>query len=116
MPTYDGEIDDFTVGDDLDIVRTVSAIPDGQTIVRAWFTVKVFEASPTALFQKEITTSLSDDGIISDNELTFTLTPDDTALLSGDNRQWYDIQVETSAGKFYTPERGTITGRVNIST
>jgi hypothetical protein len=116
MPTYDGEIDNFTVGDDLDIVRTVGDIPSGQTIARAWFTVKVFEASPNALFQKEITTSLSDDGIITDDELTFTLTTDDTALLSGDNRQWYDIEIETSAGKRYTPERGTITGKVNIST
>lgn len=115
MPTYDGEINNFSVGDDLDVVRTVAGIPDGQTIERAFFTVRVFEASPLPIFQKEITTAASDAGIIDGSTLTFTLSPDDTALLSGGNRHWYSIKVITDAEQEYTPERGTITPEVNIT-
>lgn len=121
MPTYNSEIENFVVGDDLDIVRSISNIPTGQTVTEAVLTIKVFESGATALIEKTITAVLSDDGLISDTgasgiaEVTFTLTDTDTALLSPGNWHYFDIQVTTSAGKIYTPEKGKIKGEIGIT-
>lgn len=121
MPTYDSEIEDFVIGDDLDIVRSVANIPSGQTVTGAKLTIKTFESGTTTLLQKVITSVLSDDGIISDTGgsgtagITFILTADDTTLLSPGNWHYFDIQVTTSAGKVYTPEKGKIKGEIGIT-
>lgn len=115
MPTYDATIENFVIGDDLDIVRTVSAIPDGQTITEAWFTVRVFEAGGTNLVQKHITTTVNADGVIASNQLTFQLSKTDTALLPPANWCYYWIEIKTSANKEHTPEKGKIKGQIGIT-
>lgn len=121
MPTYSGEINNFVVGDDLDIERTISNIPTGQTITKAWLTIKEIEAGSTAVLSKEITSVATSSGVISDTGadtvgvVTFTLTAAETALFSAGNWLYYDIQVKTSGGKIYTPEKGRIKGEIQLT-
>ncbi len=107
MPNYSGEINNFVGGDDLDIVRTITNLPSGQTITEALFTVKLSESGQTNLFQ--IT------GTVAGTEITFAVTNEHTALLNPGNWCYYDIQIETSAGKIYTPEKGRIKGEIGIT-
>jgi hypothetical protein len=121
MPTFNGYISDFVVGDDLDIDRNIANIPSGQMIDTAWFTVRFYERSITPIFQKTISGILSSAGIVGNTvsgvcQVTFTLTGTDTALLEPDNDLFYDLQIKTDANKFYTPEKGRINGKVQITT
>lgn len=120
MPTYSGEINNFVVGDDLDIERTISNIPTSQTITKAWLTVKETELG-TAVLTKEVTSVATSSGVISDTGadtvgvVTFTLTAAETATLNPGNWLYYDIQVKTSGGKIYTPEKGRIRGEIQLT-
>lgn len=121
MPTFSGLISNFVVGDDLDIERTVSQIPSGQSIDYAWFTVRFYERSATIILQKEITTTLTPDGVIEPTvsgtcRLTFTLSGGDTIKFEPENDLHYDIQTRTTASKIYTPETGVIVAKIQITT
>jgi hypothetical protein len=120
MPTFNGIIADFVVGDDLDIERNVSQIPSGQTVEYAWFTVRFYERSYTTILQREINTTLTSFGLVGNTvsgtcQLTFTLSGGDTRLFEPDNSLHYDIQIRTNLNKIYTPETGTLTGRIQIT-
>ena len=121
MPTFNGIITNFVVGDDLDIERTVDNIPSGQTVDNAWFTVRFYERSSAIILQKQINTTLSDDGVIGSTVsgsavLTFTLSGGNTILFEPENNLHYDIQIATSADKIYTPEKGIVRGKIQITT
>lgn len=121
MPTFNGIISNFVVGDDIDIERTVSQIPSGQSIDYAWFTVRFYERSSAIILQKEITTTLTPHGVIESTisgayRLTFTLSGMDTIKFEPDNDLHYDIQTRTTANKIYTPEKGVLTGKIQITT
>jgi hypothetical protein len=108
------------VGDDLDIERTVTQIPSGQSVDYAWFTVRFYERSLTTILAKEITPTLTPDGVIGNTVsgtvlLTFTLSGMDTSLFEPENTLHYDIQLQTSAGKIYTPETGALIAKIQIT-
>jgi hypothetical protein len=121
MPTFGAIINDFVRADDLDVTRTVSGIPTGQTLADAWLTVDSVLGS-SQVFQKHITPTLvagqgqiedigTGDGIgVVRFELTGGPTGNTTALTAG-TTYYYDIQVKTSAGKIYTPETGTMVAK-----
>jgi hypothetical protein len=118
MPSFSNQITGFVVFDDLDVKRTVGNIPPGQTVSEAWLTIKAVEtALDNSLIQKHITASLvAGQGQITDTggsgtaQLLFQLTGTDTGALTPGVNYVYDVQVKTSAGKHYTPEKGTIQG------
>lgn len=117
MPTYNTTIKDFVSGDSLEIERTVSGVPTGQSILTAWFTVKkrLTDADIAAVIQKVIT-SINDNnvGVILDSgssgtaTIVFYLLPEDTTQLIPLVEYYYDIQVMTDVGDIYTPETGII--------
>lgn len=122
MPTLDSRIDDVVVGDDLSIRRTIdfakTLFPTGTTINMAWLTCKsaIADADP-GLFQKAITTTdvpgtgqIENDGTGDvDMVIRFDLLPvNTTAIGPADFVRHFDIQVKTTAGKIYTPEKGLI--------
>lgn len=117
MPTFDGQINLFVKGDDLDVIRTVTNIPAGQTVTQAWLTVKAAGGgADPGIFQKDID-SIEDaaQGHITDNGsgdgtavLKFYLTGTNTKLLTPGQSYDYDIQIKTSANKHYTPEIGKL--------
>jgi len=115
----------LVAGDDWTIRRTVVAIPTGQSLVMAWFTVKnnVNDEDTAAVLQKEI--DLADDpgvGQIEDSGagdgtavLRFDLTKDNTLLFKPYVKYEYDVQVKTSAGKYNTPDRGLLIANSQVT-
>jgi hypothetical protein len=114
-------IEGYTAGDDLDIERDVTGITVTDPLVKAWLTIKtsasVLDASAT--LQKIITTvqvigtgQITQDGSVTNGNgtasMVFNLTAVDTALLGITLRYFYDVQVKTSSGKIYTPDKGSI--------
>lgn len=100
MPNYDALLTNFAVGDDIDIVRTITNIPVGQLLTSARFTVKHLNSTCPVLFAVS--------GVIESNTVTFHLTGSETMLLPDGFPARYWIEVETNAEKTYTPEHGRI--------
>ena len=128
MPTFDGKIEDFVAGADLQITRTITNVPDAVSLTKAWFTVKEIQAhaDANAIFQKEITTSnvpgtgqITDAGSGSPPDRIATVRFDfgdaDTILLKGGQEYLYDVQVLTDGGAVYTPETGEIVARPGVT-
>lgn len=124
MPNFNAVISGFVTGDDLDVIRSITSIPQGQTVTTAWMTVKENPAAPDvdAIFQKEITVvSSPGDGQITDSGssgtaiIRFEITRVETGLLSPGTLYYYDIQIKTSASKYYTPEKGMIQSTSQIT-
>ena len=94
------------------------------TITNAWLTIKaeIADADP-GLFQKAITTSdvpgtgqIEDKGTGDvDMVVRFDLKPDDTLLIGSDILRHFSIKVKTTAGLFYTPEKGQIAGTQRVT-
>ena len=111
-------ISGFTLyaGDDFDVIRTVTGVPVGTAMVKAWLTIKrdPVETDP-GLLQKVVSTTpvlnvgqiTNDGGSGGVGSLIFGLTKNDTLTL-GPGIFYYDIQVLTGTGKIYTYEWGQI--------
>lgn len=117
MATLDATIINVVEGDDYEISRTITGVPGSDTIATAWLTMKtaIGNADP-GLFQKEITSvdvpgtgQITDTGADGTGAVRFDLEPADTALPTPGTPAVYDIQIQTTAGKTYTPEIGTFT-------
>jgi len=118
MPNLASTITGFVNGDDLDIVRTITNIPAGDSLAEARFTVRAVNLS-TIIFSKLITGSavagqgqITDTGADGTGAVTFQLTggtAGDTTNLSASVNYPFDIQLKTTLNKHYTPEVGTIT-------
>jgi hypothetical protein len=125
MADLDSVIVDFVVGDDIEIKRTITNVPSGTSITKAWLTIKAFAADPdaNAIIQKIITTTdqplvgqITDDGSGDQQaEVVFRVLGSETVLLTGGQTYRFDIQVKASTGRIYTPELGTITGRAQMT-
>lgn len=123
MPNYEATITNFVAGDDFTIERTITAVPSGQTITNAWFTVKrkISDSDGLAVFQKTITSAANGDGQIDDTgadqtgHVVFYLLAADTELLTPYSDYRYDIQVKLSGGGISTPELGVITAFPQIT-
>lgn len=128
MPNFSGAISGFAVGDDIEVYRTITNIPTGESVDKAWLTVKasISDLDEAALIQKQITATLdNDEGIIADDGslgtaiLRFFLTSSNTSALGNPARGTgsfpYDIQLKTSSGKIFTAEIGTITAVAQVT-
>lgn len=113
-----------TAGDDWTIRRRVVNIPTGQTLTKAWLTVKMSldEEDSAAIIQKVVDTSEVDGvGCIEDNGaggtgvVRFDLTKDDTVKLRPWQTYYYDMQVKTSQNKYDTPDDGTIIAKPQVT-
>lgn len=102
-------IDDIVCGEDRLLGYSVEDMDelDGDTLTKAWLTVKVNEddLDASALYNKEITTSLSAHGQIdiagggspvTDAHLFFILTRTETALATPDIYYFYQVRVRSS--------------------
>jgi hypothetical protein len=103
-----------------DIYRTIEDIPPGQTVTKAWLTIKDAKADldAGALLQLEITAVATAAGQIVEPgvggttfaELLFQVSESDTTEANIPWNTWhhYDIKVLTSAGKPYPVEKGRL--------
>ncbi len=115
MPAVNVKIRGYVAGDTMTVRRTVNDVPATQVLATAWMTIKVdiADADPGAL-QKEITTSataageITDDGATGTGIVEFDLSPAETLALGTEVTYLYDVQVKTDTGKVATVERGTI--------
>lgn len=118
MANLAAEISGVVEGDDYEITRTITGIPAGDSIAKAWLTMKasINDADP-GLFQKNITTiDVAGTGQVTDTgagdgtgAVRFDLTPADTGSPVPGVAAVYDLQIRTVAGKYYTVEKGTFT-------
>ncbi len=117
MPTHE-IIAGYVAGDRLDIRRGVTNIPAGRSIVKAWFTAKLFktDADP-GLLQKVVTTAaqngvgqITDDGAGDQvGEVLFQLSAADTGTALGPDRAFfYDVQLKFDNGDIATLVYGEI--------
>jgi hypothetical protein len=124
MPNLADTITGFVKGDDLDVRRTIQNVPATQTLTDGWLTIRAVNLS-TIILSKHITSTLvageghiTDTGADGEGAVWFQLTggtTGNTVLLSADTAYPFDIQVKTSAGKYYTPVKGTITATEEIT-
>lgn len=130
MTTYNATIKDAAGndparGDHAAIVRTVTSVPAGDTIDKAWLTIKaeLGDGYPI-LLQISVTpaTNLSTVGRITDTGADGTagfqinIQPADYAALQADIKYVYDLQVRTLAGIISTLERGTVKFKQDVTT
>jgi hypothetical protein len=122
MTTYDVEIVDANgnnpvYGDDVDVIRTVTGMDSGQSIDKAWLTIKqrFTQEDSAALLQHEITQVLTPAGQVTDpgsgsvgGELLFRIVDTDYDDLLPLKAYLYDIQVLLSDGVINTLEVGTV--------
>lgn len=119
MPDLSARIQQYVRGNDLDVIRTVTVVPTGQTLTEAWLRVNAVSAG-TQVFQKHITPTLvAGEGQIEDTGagdgiaiIRFEVTATDGLLTTGGTvaaptLHPYGIQVKTSGGKIYEFELGT---------
>lgn len=110
------EITDFVIGDALQIQRTIQAIPSGQLVSKAWFTVKrkFSDTDINALIDKVITAVATADGVIEATGsngtaiINFYLSASDTDNLTPLAEYKYAVKLLFASGQPYTPETGTI--------
>ena len=125
MPDFESTIKNFVAGDTLQITRTITNVPTGASLTKAWFTVKSRRTDPDseAIIRKEVTTTdapgtgqITDDGAGDESAaVRFDLTSTDTAKLLKGVGYSYDIQVLTDGSAVYTPEIGIITAKLGVT-
>lgn len=117
MTQFNRRIENFVAGDDLEVVRTVTGVPDSTTIDAGWLTVKLVATDPdvSAVFQKSITSvesaaqgHISDTGADGTGEVKFYLANTDTALLTGGVAYSYDIKIKLDTNRVYRVEVGVM--------
>jgi hypothetical protein len=111
-------------GDSLRIERTVTSIPEGDSIVAAWFTVKKKPKSldDDAALQLAISDTetaaghIVADGSEGDGSLVFTIhgSPDFDKIVAGVD-YYYDTQIRTDLGVIATRETGRIKWEQDIT-
>lgn len=121
MPDYAARIDPTVRGNDLDVTRTVSVVPAGQSLAEAWLRVDEIAPAGTQIFEKHITPTLvAGEGQIEDTGagdgiaiIRFEITAANSLLCDGGTdtspaEHPYGIQVKTSGGKIYEFEHGVL--------
>jgi len=114
----DAVIDDLVIGDDYDILRTVTEVPDSTSLDRGWISVKINRTDPdsAAIIFKEITVveqsgigQIIDEGSSDGTAMVlFQLTHAETLLLYEHIAYVYDIKVRTATNKIHTAESGLL--------
>jgi hypothetical protein len=122
-------IEGGVLGDNWTIKREITGIPDGQTVVKSWLTVKeALDDDPNdtlALFQKEISTVASASGQITDPgsgafpdrraEVLFLIVPANTFAWEDNDAKEWDVQIKLSGGAISTEFRGKIKGTKGVT-
>lgn len=117
MTAFNNSLKPIVRGDTRKVERTFTGLPTGETIDKAWLTVKTTTSvSDPGLFQVEITTTATADGQITDASTSdgkiamyFIISGTDSAAATGGAEYIYDIQVRTSTGTIHTLVMGTVT-------
>lgn len=124
MPDLNEIITNFAVGDDFDVERTITGVPSSATLVQAWLTVKnrITDADAQAVFQVSIASAyvagsgqITDTGADGTGEVRFEVTKANSLLLTPGKGYHFDVQVESSTGKIYTPYAGTMRGSRQVT-
>ena len=117
MTALNNNLKPIVRGDTRKIQRTFTGLPVGETISKAWLTVKSTPAaSDPGLFQVEITATETSSGQVTDATSTdgqigmyFIISGTNSALATGGAEYLYDIQVKTSTNTIHTLVMGTVT-------
>jgi len=118
MTAFNNSLRPIVRGDTRKIERTFTGLPTGETIDKAWLTVKTTtSASDPGLFQVEITTTLSSGGQITDASssdgqigMYFIINGTQSGSATGGAEYVYDIQVRSAGtGAIHTLVMGTVT-------
>lgn len=118
MTAFNNSLRPIVRGDTRKIERTFTGLPTGETIDKAWLTVKTTtSASDPGLFQVEITTTLSSGGQITDASssdgqigMYFIINGTQSGSATGGAEYVYDIQVKSAGtGAIHTLVMGTVT-------
>jgi hypothetical protein len=89
------------IGDDIDVPVSVSSVPGGVSITKAWITFKADkDAADDSVLQKILTSGFTGTRTVS---FTFPLSKTDTARFTSGTRYFFDVQVLDSSGKLSTP-------------
>lgn len=123
MPNLQATINQFVVGDNVPLRFNISNVPEGDTVVKVWLTMKSSENAEDseAVLQKSVTASntpsgqITDDGAAGTAVAVFTLVPADTVMITGGKNYYFDVQVLTALGAIYTPIKGTVIGVKQIT-
>lgn len=128
MAHLDNIILDIVLGEDRTLGYDVEDMDelDGDTLAKAWFTVKVNEddLDVDALFQKAITPSLTADGQIdvigggspiADAHMFFLLPKTTTILATPDIYYFYDVKVQSSGAADKVVDAGRMIFRRGIT-
>lgn len=122
MANLEDTINDLVVGDNYDIIRTVTNVPSGQYLTNGWLTIRENWWNATYVVQKHITAVLSSGGIISDTgendtiaNVIYSLSSTDTLLLHANYGYTYDLQVKTNENKYFTLETGILTPNESVT-
>jgi hypothetical protein len=111
-------------GDSFAVRRTVTGVPTGDSIVKAWLTVKgsIADLDNAAVLQKVIASVGSPDGQITDNgandgtgEVLFLILSTDYSLIVATRTYQYDIQVRTALGVVATLEFGAVVWQADVT-
>lgn len=123
-PVLSVVIDEYVGGDDLSVERTVTSIPVGRTITKAWLTIKAKpgDADPGIVSKIITVTPVVDVGQITDpgadgtGTVLFFLTPEDTqTTLTVGKSYAYDIQVKFDSGEISTLETSEPDGYIRFA-
>lgn len=98
-------------GDDLRVHATITGIPSGQTVVKAWLSIKAKKNEPDnqAIVQKIITSGFTHTGTDPVTcVMNLDLTAAETANCKPQTTYEYDVQIKTSTGLIDTPIIGQI--------
>lgn len=117
MTAFNNSLKPIVRGDTRKIERTFTGLPTGETIDKAWLTVKTSTSvNDPGLFQVEITTTATASGQITDAStsdgqiaMNFIISGTNSALATGGAEYIYDIQVRTTTGTIHTLVMGTVT-------
>lgn len=89
------------IGDDMTIPVSVSSLPSGVSLSKAWITFKTNkDADDAAILQKSITSGFTGTTTVS---FSFSLSKTDTAIFKDGVKYFFDVQVLDSNSKITTP-------------
>ncbi len=112
-------------GATLRIERTLTGIPAGEALTKAYLTVKADpDAADPGVIQKTITVALTTSGQITDTgagdtiaAVLFILSSADTSLLTEGSLYYWSIKTITAGGNYETPrDTFTVTAGVTAAT
>lgn len=113
-----------TRGDSFQIIRTVDNIPEGESVTKAWLTIKLNpgRTDSEAALQKAITiVDVPGTGLITNGspvgsvDLRFDISGTDWDRIVAGQLYRHDIKILTDGGGIYTCERGTFVADSEIT-